>query len=267
MGREEISSVRNPLVKEAAALKQKQERQRQGLYLVEGLRQTEEAVAAAAACKLFYLPEAYVQQPRLAALLEKAAAQGLELIPVSEAVLKKIADEKTPQGVLALCRIAEPPLAELFAQGRLVVVLDGVADPGNVGSILRTAEAAGAGGGVLLAGCADLYAPKTVRSTMGALHYLPCVSNVSEEELVAAAQEAGYELAACAPKGGRSLYKANLRGRLAVLLGNEAQGVRPSLLERAGEKLYIPMPGRAESLNVAAAAAVVLFEALRQSRR
>ncbi len=267
MEREEIGSSRNPLVKEAAALKLKKERQRQGLYLAEGVRQTEEAVAAAAAERIFYVPAAYAEQPRLAALLEKAAAQRIELIPVSEAVLKKIADEKTPQPVIALCAIKEPSLEKIFAQGKPVAVLDAVADPGNVGSILRTAAAAGAGGAVLLDGCADLYAPKTVRSAMGALYHLPCVTGVKEEELTSAAEEAGYELAACVPQGGRNLYKSDLRGRLTFIFGNEANGVRPSLAARAEERLCIPMPGRSESLNVAAAAAVVLFEAVRQRER
>lgn len=155
-------------------------------------------------------------------------------------------------------------LDEFLASGKMLLVLDRVTDPGNIGTMLRTADAAGVGGLLLLQGCADIYAPKTVRASMGSLFHLPVLSGLSEELLVQAARKAGYELLVTCLDGADNLYKADLQGRLAFVMGNEANGVSPALLAAADKRVFIPMQGRAESLNVAMAAGIVMFEALRQ---
>lgn len=146
----------------------------------------------------------------------------------------------------------------------MLLVLDRVTDPGNIGTMLRTADAAGVGGLLLLNGCADIYAPKTVRASMGSLFHLPVLSGLGEELLVQAARKAGYELLVTCLDGADNLYKADLQGRLAFVMGNEANGVSDALLAAADKRVFIPMQGRAESLNVAMAAGIVMFEALRQ---
>lgn len=261
---QEITSPQNAVVKAAVELKQKKHRLHQGLFLAEGLRTAEEAVAAGAARSVFYVPEEYVADARLQRLLERAAEQGVELHAVSAAVMKKLSDTETPQGVIAVCRLQEQELASLLAQGKTLLVLDRVGDPGNVGTMLRTADAAGAGGVVLLAGCADVYAPKTVRSAMGSLFHVPVISGLSENSFVRAARGAGYELLVTALDGAESLYRTGLQGRIALVMGSEAGGVSAGMLAQADKRVYIPMQGQAESLNVAVAAGVVLFEALRR---
>ena len=146
----------------------------------------------------------------------------------------------------------------------MLLVLDRVGDPGNIGTMLRTADAAGIGGLVLLKGCADIYAPKTVRSSMVSLFHIPVLSGVSEQEFVSTAKKAGYDLLVTCLDGADNLYKADLSGRIAFVMGNEAGGVSETLLEKADKRVYIPMAGRAESLNVAMAAGIVMFEALRR---
>ena len=257
----EITGLQNPVVKAAAELKQKKYRQQQGLFLAEGLRTVEEAVRYGAVQSIFYTA---IEDERTRAVLEEAAAKQVKLICVSEAVLKKIADTETPQGVIAVCEMGKFSVEDLLATGQMLLVLDRVGDPGNIGTMLRTADAAGLGGLVLLKGSADIYAPKTVRASMGSLFHLPVVSGVSEEEFVSSARKAGYELLVTCLDGADNLYKADLRGRLAFVMGNEANGVTDSLLEAADKRVFIPMQGRAESLNVAMAAGVVMFEALRQ---
>ena len=113
-------------------------------------------------------------------------------------------------------------------------------------------------------GCADIYAPKTVRSSMGSLFHIPVLSGVSEQEFVSAAKKAGYDLLVTCLDGADNLYKADLSGRIAFVMGNEAGGVSETLLEKADKRVYIPMAGRAESLNVAMAAGIVMFEAFRR---
>ena len=257
----EVTGLQNPVVKAAAELKQKKYRTQNGLYLAEGLRTAEEAVAYKAVETLFYVA---TDDERTMRLLEDAAAQNIKLVCVSENVMKKIADTDTPQGIIAVCKMRQPKLENLLASGKMLLVLDRVGDPGNIGTMLRTADAAGIGGLVLLKGCADIYAPKTVRSSMGSLFHIPVLSGVSEQEFVSAAKKAGYDLLVTCLDGADNLYKADLSGRIAFVMGNEAGGVSETLLEKADKRVYIPMAGRAESLNVAMAAGIVMFEALRR---
>lgn len=257
----ELTRLQNPMVKAAAELKQKKYRQQQGLFLAEGLRTVEEAVRYGAVQSIFYTA---IEDDRTRAVLEEAAAKQIKLVCVSDKVLKKIADTETPQGITAVCEMRSKRLDDFLASGKMLLVLDRVTDPGNIGTMLRTADAAGVGGLLLLQGCADIYAPKTVRASMGSLFHLPVLSGLSEELLVQAARKAGYELLVTCLDGADNLYKADLQGRIAFVMGNEANGVSPALLAAADKRVFIPMQGRAESLNVAMAAGIVMFEALRQ---
>lgn len=257
----ELTGLQNPMVKAAAELKQKKYRQQQGLFLAEGLRTVEEAVRYGAVQSIFYTA---IEDDRTRAVLEEAAAKQIKLVCVSDKVLKKIADTETQQGIIAVCEMRSKRLDDFLASGKMLLVLDRVTDPGNIGTMLRTADAAGVGGLLLLQGCADIYAPKTVRASMGSLFHLPVLSGLSEELLVQAARKAGYELLVTCLDGADNLYKADLQGRLAFVMGNEANGVSDALLAAADKRVFIPMQGRAESLNVAMAAGIVMFEALRQ---
>lgn len=257
----ELTGLQNPMVKAAAELKQKKYRQQQGLFLAEGLRTVEEAVRYGAVQSIFYTA---IEDDRTRAVLEEAAAKQIKLVCVSDKVLKKIVDTETPQGIIAVCEMRSKRLDDFLASGKMLLVLDRVTDPGNIGTMLRTADAAGVDGLLLLQGCADIYAPKTVRASMGSLFHLLVLSGLSEELLVQAARKAGYELLVTCLDGADNLYKADLKGRLAFVMGNEANGVSPALLAAADKRVFIPMQGRAESLNVAMAAGIVMFEALRQ---
>lgn len=258
----ELTGLQNPLVKAAAELKQKKYRQQRGEFLAEGLRTVEEAVAFKAAQQLFYTA---TEDERTLRLLEQAAALQVKLVCVSEAVMKKIADTETPQGIIAVCRMQEQPLEQLLASGRMLLVLDRVGDPGNIGTMLRTADAAGVGGIILLKGTADIYAPKTVRSSMGSLFHVPILSGVAEQEFIDNAKKAGYQILVTALDGADNLYQADLKGRLAFVMGNEAGGVSTTLLQQADKRVFIPMRGKAESLNVAMAAGIIMFEAMRRN--
>lgn len=257
----ELTGLQNPMVKAAAELKQKKYRIQRGEYLAEGLRTAEEAVASGLVQTLFYTA---TEDQRTLQLLEQAAADNIKLVCVNDNVMKKIADTETPQGIIAVCRMKQPALEALLAKGKMLLVLDRVGDPGNIGTMLRTADAAGIGGLVLLKGCADIYAPKTVRASMGSLFHVPVLSGVSEQEFISAGKKAGYDILVTCLDGADNLYKADLSGRIAFVMGNEAGGVSQSLLDRADKRVYIPMAGRAESLNVAMAAGIVMFEALRR---
>lgn len=255
----EITSLGNAVVKDVCNLKQKKYRERSGCFVVEGLRAVEEAVHYAAVQQLFAVPEA--ANARLAQLLADAQAKGIELYSVTEQVMKKMSDTEAPQGVLAVCR---KPQGFIGADGH-ILVLDRVADPGNVGTLIRTAEAAGMAGVILLAGCADAYAPKTVRSTMGSLLRLPVLSDVEEDEFIALCKTNGCEIMVTCLDGAQSLYKTDFAPQTAIVVGSEAYGASGKLKAAAAKKVFIPMQGRAESLNAAVAGSIVMFEALRRA--
>ena len=156
-----------------------------------------------------------------------------------------------------------------FVQGFIVadgtvLVLDRVADPGNVGTLIRTAEAAGIAAVVLLAGCADAYAPKTVRSTMGSLLRMPVLCDMPEDEFISWAHKNNYEIMVTCLDGAQNLYEAEFGARTAIVVGSEAYGASESLKVVAAKRVFIPMQGRAESLNAAVAGGIVMFEAMRR---
>lgn len=262
----ELSSVSNPIVKAAAELKQKKYRTEQQAFLVEGMRSVEEAVNCGIVKQLFVLKGTKTASARQAAIIAAAAAEGVELYEVTEPVMKKIVDTETPQALTAVVARQSAALEELATAGGIVIVLvlDRIGDPGNLGTMIRTADAAGISGIVLLAGCTDIFAPKAVRSTMGSLLHIPVAEGICEADFISWARKNGYEITVTCLENADSLYQTDLQGPVAVVVGSEAEGVSDGLLEAAVKKVFIPMEGQAESLNAAVAAGIVMFECLRQ---
>ena len=199
------------------------------------------------------------------------AANGIRMYQVDEKVMAKLSDTKAPQGVLAVIRTPEQNLRQLRPgtasdNNAPVIILDRVQDPGNLGTIIRTADAVGALGLILLEGCVDAYSPKVVRASMGSLFHLPVLQDVTAEEALTWCYRNGYEPAATALKNAQNVYKADISKKMAFLFGNEANGVAEELQAAAETRLFIPMTGLAESMNVAMAAGIILFEGLRQRK-
>ena len=293
-----ITSVNNQRVKEVANLKQKKYRTESGTFFAEGLRAVQEAVQYADVTELFYTE---AEAGRLDEVLKAAgnvpadtkeksenkknannnnagtakkrneAANGIRMYQVDEKVMAKLSDTKAPQGVLAVIRTPEQSLRQLRPgtasdNNAPVIILDRVQDPGNLGTIIRTADAVGALGLILLEGCVDAYSPKVVRASMGSLFHLPVVQDVTAEEALTWCYRNGYEPAATALKNAQNVYKADISKKMAFLFGNEANGVAEELQAAAETRLFIPMVGLAESMNVAMAAGIILFEGLRQRK-
>ena len=267
---EVITGIHNLRVKEAAELKQKKYREEKSLFLVEGLRSAEEALVYGDVVSLFVISAEEGEKQKK--LVRQAAEKGIALYQVDEKIMRKICDTQTPQGVAAVVRIPGNDLRRLrfsskkYENNVPVVILDRIQDPGNVGAIIRTADASGALGVILLAGCADAYSPKAVRASMGSVFHLPLVQGVEPEEALTWCMRYGYTTAAASLTAAEELYKVDLSRKTAFIFGNEANGVSTELQAASDKRLYIPMPGLAESMNVAMAAGVILFESLRQRR-
>ncbi|MGH9832505.1 MAG: TrmH family RNA methyltransferase [Blastocatellia bacterium] len=261
-----ITSPANERLKHARRVRDGRER---GLIFVEGERLVEECLQSGLkliAC--FHPPD---PNPRAQSVITELARRDCPLYPTAEAALETVSDTVNTQGLIAL---AERPCSNLdqvlAAQGEmepLVVCLDAVQDPGNFGTMVRTAEAAGASGVVALKGSVDVFAPKTLRSSMGSAFRLPIVTDVEGEEWLDEVRAAGLKIVAAAADGETVYSDYDWRQPVLVIFGSEARGVSEDLSERCDARLRIGLRAPVESLNVAAAAAVVLFEAARQRER
>lgn len=263
-----ITSRHNPKLKYLKTFHHRKHRDREGKYLIEGVRVVEEALGARVTLETVLVTPESLADPRTAVLAERAAGQGIAVWEVDGAALQDLALTETPQGVVALAHKEAPDLqAVLGADGggaRLIVVVDGIQDPGNLGTIVRTADACAARGMVLLKGTVDLYHPKVVRATAGSLFHLDIVDQVGAPDLIAGLKRHGYKLFAGDPRGDLSLFDCDFSGPTALAVGHETRGTCAAIRKAVDNMVYIPMPGRAESLNVGVAAALLMYEAVRR---
>lgn len=266
-----ITSAANPLIRLTHAIVNTQRRAaKEGLFTVEGLRLAEMAVASDWKICHALVTERAMTGARAKRLVEVLCARDIAVALVADDLFSTLSDTDSPQGVLLVMeRKRRVSLDEMHAgaysdEPPLYIALDRVQDPGNVGTILRTADAIGATGVILLHGSVDIYSGKVVRATMGALFHVPFAVHVVAEELMRFAQEKGIDLLATACDAeARTHFEADLRRPAVIVFGNEANGVSEEIL-CASEHIYIPMRGHAESLNVSAAATAVMYEALRR---
>lgn len=248
-------------------LSRRKAREKRGLVLAEGVRLVEEALAAGVTFSGAAVAPALEGTERGRALKTQLTTRGVELVEVDDRALTELADTEHPQGIVA---VVEPPtwtleaLAQSAARSPRAVylVLDGIQDPGNAGTILRSALALGAAGVIALPGTAELHNPKVLRGSMGACFKVPNL-HASEPEFLDWCARAKVELWTTAMEGTDIRQARRPTGPLALLLGNEGAGVRDALAARASAKVAIPIAAGSESLNVAAAAAILLWETRR----
>jgi TrmH family RNA methyltransferase len=253
-----ISSTQNERIKYIRSLARRRVRQREGRFVVEGTRLIEEVARAGIRPTLVLYTERWSATLEAQRLLSSLLAAEDGAWFVSEAAMIACADTKTPQGVLAVI-----PFVQLQPRSGLVLILDGLRDPGNLGTILRSAEAAGVGHVVLAPGTVDAYNPKVVRGAMGAHFRLP-ISSLDWPTI--AEVMAGRQVWLAEATGGIAYDAVDWRQAVALIVGGEAAGAGGEATTLATGRVTIPMAGGAESLNAAMAATVILFEAVRQRR-
>lgn len=245
---EHITSLKNPKVAAWKALKDRKGRRESGCFLVEGRKMVEEALASA-----FDVETVLVQE-------------GMELpdgltMPVYELpahVLAAVCDTKTPQGIAAVVRMKEQS-----ALGKHIVVLDGVQDPGNVGTIIRTADAAGLDGVLLTNQCADVFSPKVLRATMGSIFRMNLRTTDDLPGELTKLREKGYSILSSQLDGTPFYEREKVAEQFALVIGNEGNGVSEQVQQTATHRVRLPMRGGAESLNAAIAAAIMMYELMR----
>ena len=252
-----ITSTKNPRIQQIRKLQSStRTRRKEGLFVVEGVRLAEEALVAGWQPALVLFMEGVSDRGERTA--DRFRAQGVEVLAVAPHVMQVASDTQTPQGILAVFSM---PDWEIPAEPTFLLIPDGVRDPGNLGTLLRTALAGGVEAVILPPGSVDPFSPKVVRSGMGAHFRLPIVCMDWE---ACAPHLAKLKVFLADSAGGQPYHQASFGEPLALIIGGEAAGAGSQAARRATERVHIPMPGSSESLNAAIAGAILIFEVIRQ---
>jgi RNA methyltransferase, TrmH family len=256
-----ITSSHNPrLARVRALIEKRRQREEEQAFVVEGVRLVEEGLSAGWQAELVLYTSAISERGRTA--LDRFVSSGVETLEVAPHLMESIAGTETPQGLLAVFLRREVPLP---VQLNFVLITDNLRDPGNLGTLLRSAAAAGVQAALLSPGTADAFAPKVLRAGMGAHFRLP-VFSMTWEEMRSLCSERGLRVYLAEAAEGQACWDLDLRRPLALMVGSEAEGASREAQALADEPISIPMPGKSESLNAAIAASIILFEVVRQRR-
>lgn len=251
-----IESKNNSLFKNLKKLKEKKYRIETGTYLIEGLRFVDEAFKSG--IEIEYLIYTNEFSDKHNEFLDDK--NELNHLIFSSSLLKELSFTGTPQGIMAVVKMKNIDLKD----GDIVVLVDKVQDPGNMGTIIRTAHAVGAAGIITTKGTVDIYNDKTLRSTMGSVFYLPIIED-SDLSKIKQLKDEGFKLVVSSLQGEKDFFCEDLSGKIIMAVGNEGNGVSGEIYDISNIKVKIPMPGNAESLNVAVATSVMLYEKIRQN--
>ena len=260
-----IRSKDNPSYKEAVKLLRRKYRDQTGMFLIEGPRPVMDAIRSGESLQTVFLSEESLEKGLSAAeeLERLCMKNGCRCVLLAEELFGRISDTEHSQGVLAVACKPEHRKIEI---GSSVIILDRLQDPGNIGTIIRTAEAAGFGTLIAIKGTGDIYAPKTVRAAAGSLLRVNVFEGLESDEAIRLCREQGIRIVASDLEGSVEYTAADLTGDMALVIGNEGSGVSDEIRQAADSKVRIPMEGTIESLNAAVAAGLLMYESVRQRR-
>ncbi len=252
-----ITSSENQIYKSAMLLKQKKYRDAQKKYVIEGPNLIQEALKNGAEIEALIQSEEFCFK-----------SDSIPMTRFSSALFRKLSETETPQGILAIVKKSIYTADQFFSEKKErsgnFVVLDRLQDPGNIGTILRTADAAGYGGVILLKGTADIYSAKVVRAAAGSLFRVPVLWIDTPEEAIGILRDWGKKIYVTVPSADSYYYHTDMRDHIGLVIGNEGSGACDVLIQSADKKIKIPMEGTIESLNAAVAASILMYESVRQ---
>lgn len=267
-GASEISSAQNPRIKQTINLRNRSEREKTGTFIIEGYRELLRALDNGQAVETLYFCPALFLGSNEGALIDKAARAGAQLLSCSEKVFRKISYRDRPDGLLAIGVQKHLLLADLEARmankaSPFLVVAEAIEKPGNLGTILRSSDAVGADGLIVCDRCTDIFNPNVVRASVGTLFTVPVVEADGVQTLTWLKKQ-GIKILAATPSAALEFTEVDMRGPLAIAVGTEQLGLSEKWMSQADLQVRIPMNGVADSLNVAMATTLLLYEALRQ---
>lgn len=254
-----IESKENTIYKEAKKLKERKNRNKISKYVIEGFRLIEEAIKAN--LDIEYLILTQLGFEKLNNYIDKSNMEDKKIYCINDNLFKDLTCTENPQGIIAIVNMKNK---KLDFSGDFYLLCDKVQDPGNLGTIIRTAHAAGVNGIILSKGTVDIYNEKTIRATMGSLFYMPIYYD-DDFKLINSLKKDGFKLIVTSLESSKDFFKEELSGKVILTVGNEGNGVSKEVLDLADRRVKIPMPGGAESLNVAIATSIIIYEKVRQS--
>jgi RNA methyltransferase, TrmH family len=261
----DVSSLANPEIKAAKALLLKKHRQEEGAFLAEGAKLAIDALDAGWTIETLIVAKTMLSEKHVQGIVTRALASGADVLTVPEKAIAAITRRENPQAVVSVIRerVARPEDFLPLKAGETLIALDRVRDPGNLGTVIRTADAAGAKGVILVGDCVDLFSLETVRATMGSLFALP-VAKAAPEALAPFARKAGAALIGTHLKGARDYRSIDYAAKPVILLmGNEQSGLPDAIALQCDALALIPQQGKADSLNLGVASGLMLYEARR----
>ncbi|HBR21448.1 MAG TPA: RNA methyltransferase [Nitrospiraceae bacterium] len=260
----QITSSSNPKIKEGLDIKNKRSKYKHAAFIIEGPHLVETALASGNKINTVFFTDSFRTKKDRQKILREIAKKTDEIFEVTEQIMNKLADTETPQGIIAIASYDIEPLEEIkFKSAPLIVAVDRVQEPGNLGTIIRISDAAGADAVIILKGTCDAFMQKTIRATAGSIFNVPIIY-AGTDKFIEWLKSNGIMLIATALDSDKSIFDAGLKKPIAFVFGNEAHGVSNEIKKKADLILKIPILGKAESLNVSASAAVCLYEAVRQ---
>ena len=257
----EIKSKDNEKFKYLKSLLKKKNRMREKKYMVEGYRIIKQAMETGEKLHMAVFCESFEKNEFCEAVLNELESQGTRLYKLSQKLFDEISDTQNSQGIIAVAHMKSIGMKEQIEKGtRFILILDRIQDPGNMGTIIRTADAAGVEAIVLLKGCVDIYNPKVLRSTMGSVFTMPILSVEDPDSAIGILKAEGFAVASSILETDSYYDEISYPQKIALVIGNEANGIDQSIIERSDIKVKIPIYGKVESLNAAIAAGILMYK-------
>lgn len=260
----QITSIKNPLIKEIKALYRKKDRIKNNAFIVEGIKIIEEMILNDYPLKNIIYTDQLLNSKDGSKFFEKIKELN-NLVYVPNNVFKEISDTENPQGVLGVAKFEHKSLEDIIIKERpFLLYLDEVQDPGNMGTIIRTADAFNADGIIIQDGCVDPYNPKVVRATMGSIFRVPLYYTSDGSNGLIRLKDMGIEIYSTSLDDSIPIYDANFNHSFVMVIGNESKGVSEEIFSISDKLIKIPMPGKSESLNAGVAASIIMYEVMKQ---
>lgn len=260
-----ISSIQNPLIKEIKLLTQKKHRDGFGKFIIEGFKLIHDAIEFGAEIETILIDDKIKETHEVKKIIRFATQTKIILGFVTEKIIKELSDTVQPQGIIGIVKSKKSEIDEDSIENKtLFIMLENIQDPGNLGTIIRSCEAAKIDGLILLKGCVDLYNPKVIRGTMGAIFNLPIYFTDNSEGILHKLKKSGFKLFGTTIDAKKNYFDLDLTKKTVIIFGNESKGLSEEMIDRVDNLIKIPMLGKINSLNVSQSVGIVLYEALRQ---
>ncbi|SHH24292.1 23S rRNA (guanosine(2251)-2'-O)-methyltransferase RlmB [Tepidibacter thalassicus] len=255
----EITSKENEKIKYIKSLLKSKKRLQEKKYIIEGYRILNQAIECSADIDYVVFTDEFLNKEEHKKFIDFLMDNGFKLYKTTNKLFKGITDTEKPQGILAVVKYKEYDLDEILnSNSNFFIILDRIQDPGNMGTIIRTADAAGVYGVILLKGCVDVYNPKVIRSTMGSIFNMPIIQ--ANEEIIDDLKEKGFNIVSSYLNTDNYYHSVNYGDKVALVIGNEGNGIKDEIINKSDILVKIPIYGKAESLNAAMASGILMYE-------